>query len=310
MVNSRFSENVREELCSLEIQTQDQAWSEIIGYVKSKGFLLIKNEAKFVAIFFPSIKVSRRFFKLSKLLPSFEHETVVVQPKRLRKQRYVEVHLPLEWFTQNSPVDIFSETLPEKFCEDPFLFGSFLRGCYLSAGSVVDPRFGYHLELVCQTNTILKQVSEVLEKVFAIKSKVVQANNYYKLLIRRAVDLIEFLNLIGAVEAAAKLEQIFQKRLIASDVNRSMNFLSANADRISKSTIKQLNAIKIIEETIGLESIDEELSKLARLRMKNTELSLRELGELMQPRMTKSMVFNRMKKIMRIAEEIERGKES
>ncbi len=309
MSGGSFSERLRDELCSIEVQTKEQTWYEVCGYVKLRGFMLIKSDLKVMSVAFPSIKISRRFFQISKLLPPFEHEIVVVQPKRLWKQRHVEVRIPLEWFVSNCPVNVFSENIVKDLSVDPYSFGSFLRGCYLVAGSIVDPKLGYHLELTCQTSSSLEQISEVLENVFAIKSRIIEHNRSYKLLVRRAADLIEFLNLIGAIEAAAELEQVVQKRSIASDVNRSMNFLSANVDRISRSTVNQLKAIKTIEETIGLDSIDDELSKLARLRLNNAELSLRELGELMEPKMTKSMVFARMRKIMRIARKIERGKE-
>ncbi len=309
MGNSSFSERLRDELCSIEVQNVQQTWYEIYGYIKARGFLLMKNEITVVSITFPSIKVSRRFFQIAKFLPTFEHEVVVVQPKRLWKQRHVEVRVPLEWFNNNSPVDVFGEKLSDELYTDPFLFGTFLRGFYLLAGSMIDPRLGYHLELASQMSSILEQISKVLNDVFAIKSKVIESNRNYKLLIRRAMDLIEFLNLIGGVEAASELEQVFQKRSIASDVNRSMNFLFANADRISRSTLKQMNAIRVIEETIGLDAIGDELSKLAQLRIKNAELSMRELGELMEPKMTKSMVFARMKKIMKIANEIEGSRE-
>ncbi|HBT26867.1 MAG TPA: DNA-binding protein WhiA, partial [Pseudothermotoga sp.] len=151
-------------------------------------------------------------------------------------------------------------------------------------------------------------ISFTLRKKFEIQSKVLQVRNNFKLTIRAASDLIEFLNLIGAIQSATKVEQIVQRRSVISDVNRSMNFLSANADRIGNSTARQLRAIKIIEESIGLDSLNDELRLLAYLRLENEDMSLRELGEMMEPKMTKSMVFTRMKKIISLAEQIEKGK--
>jgi len=91
--------------------------------------------------------------------------------------------------------------------------------------------------------------------------------------------------------SAKKVEDIVQRRLIVSDVNRSMNFLSANADRIGVSTAKQIRAIQVIDEKIGLDSLEDELRLLAELRLQNEDLSLRELGEMMNPPMSKSMVY-------------------
>jgi DNA-binding protein WhiA len=119
--------------------------------------------------------------------------------------------------------------------------------------------------------------------------------------------LIETLNLIGAIESATLVEQIVQRRSVASDVNRSMNFLSANADRIGISTVKQVRAIEIIDQSIGIDSLEDDLKKLAKLRIENEDLSLRELGEMMEPKMSKSMIYSRMRKIMQLADKIERG---
>jgi len=109
--------------------------------------------------------------------------------------------------------------------------------------------------------------------------------------------------------SAKKVEDIVQRRLIVSDVNRSMNFLSANADRIGVSTAKQIRAIQVIDEKIGLDSLEDELRLLAELRLQNEDLSLRELGEMMNPPMSKSMVYSRIRKLIETAESLEeRGK--
>jgi len=121
--------------------------------------------------------------------------------------------------------------------------------------------------------------------------------------------LIEVLHLMGAPLSAKKVEDIVQRRLIVSDVNRSMNFLSANADRIGVSTAKQIRAIQVIDEKIGLDSLEDELRLLAELRLQNEDLSLRELGEMMNPPMSKSMVYSRIRKLIETAESLEeRGK--
>jgi len=117
------------------------------------------------------------------------------------------------------------------------------------------------------------------------------------------------LHLMGAPLSAKKVEDIVQRRLIVSDVNRSMNFLSANADRIGVSTAKQIRAIQVIDEKIGLDSLEDELRLLAELRLQNEDLSLRELGEMMNPPMSKSMVYSRIRKLIETAESLEeRGK--
>ncbi|MEJ5229076.1 MAG: DNA-binding protein WhiA [Pseudothermotoga sp.] len=300
-----FSERVKYELCSLEISNDSEARAELMGFIKARGVLRLSREASTVSITLPEIRVARRFLKLMDHLSIGEHETTVVQPKRLWKQKTVEFNLPV------GAVEIFEDHLIQKLplmvLDDAVLFGAFVRGVYLSCGSMIDPSISYHVEISSNSQELLEQICKHLKANFGIISKVHHFRNSYKLSIRRAVDLIEFLNLIGAAEAALRVEEIVQKRSVASDVNRSMNFLSANADRIGISTVKQVRAIEVIDRTLGIDSLEDDLKRLARLRIENEDLSLRELGEMMEPKMSKSMVYARMRKIIQLAEKIERG---
>jgi hypothetical protein len=93
-------------------------------------------------------------------------------------------------------------------------------------------------------------------------------------------------------------------RQIRGNVSRTLNFITANANKSGQAMASQVKAINKIDEIIGLDSLDNELEELARLRLKYEYLSLRELGEMMDPPMTKSEVYNRLKKIKKIAGEL------
>ncbi len=306
MKKMSFSEKVRYELCSTKISNVSEARAELMGFMKAKGFLKLSREDKIISITLPNIQISRRFLRLLNFLSINEHETMIVQTQQLFKQKGVQFNLPIQ-FLENLREELFTEQIPDKISQDPALFGVFFRGFYLASGSIVDPTISYHLEVTSSSQEFLEQIRTLLKNKFGIDSKLWQSHQNYKLYIRRANDLIETLNLIGAIEAAAVVEQIMQKRSVASDVNRTMNFLSANADRIGTSTVKQMRAIEIIDKSIGIDSLEDDLKKLAKLRIENEDLSLRELGEMMEPKMSKSMVYARMRKIMQLAHKIERG---
>jgi DNA-binding protein WhiA len=67
---------------------------------------------------------------------------------------------------------------------------------------------------------------------------------------------------------------------------------------------KHVKAIRIIDEKIGLSRLDSELKQVAILRLENEDLNLRELGEMMNPPMSKSAVYNRLKKLISLAEKM------
>ena len=61
---------------------------------------------------------------------------------------------------------------------------------------------------------------------------------------------------------------------------------------------EQILAIKEIEKKIGLNSLPSELKELALLRLKNPQASLKELGESLMPKLSRSGVNHRMNKLI------------
>ena len=59
-----------------------------------------------------------------------------------------------------------------------------------------------------------------------------------------------------------------------------------------------------IDSMIGLESLPDSLYELAKLRLVNRNASLKDLGELLNPKVGKSGVNHRMKKIRNIADDL------
>jgi cell division protein WhiA len=59
-----------------------------------------------------------------------------------------------------------------------------------------------------------------------------------------------------------------------------------------------------LDRAVGLENLPPALGELAELRLANPELSLRELGELADPPLTKSAVYHRVRRIEELAAEV------
>ena len=87
-------------------------------------------------------------------------------------------------------------------------------------------------------------------------------------------------------------------------MSRTLNFLTANANKSGQAMARHVRAIMIIDSKVGLSRLDPELQQIAVLRLENEDLNLRELGEKMTPPMSKSSVYNRLKKLLAMAEEI------
>ena len=62
--------------------------------------------------------------------------------------------------------------------------------------------------------------------------------------------------------------------------------------------------IQYIHDRIGFGNLSENLSQIARLRLENPEVTLKELGEMLEPPIGKSGVNHRLRKLSEIAEEL------
>ena len=91
---------------------------------------------------------------------------------------------------------------------------------------------------------------------------------------------------------------------VRNNVNRKTNFETANIDKTVGASVRQVEAIRKIRDTVGLAALPEELQETAELRLKNPELSLRELGQLFQTPVSRSGVNHRLRRLMEEAEKL------
>ncbi|MDI3472353.1 MAG: cell division protein WhiA [Thermotogaceae bacterium] len=303
-----FSEEVKNELVNLKIENGDVEY-EMAGFLKAKGGLVLESNGNHISVVLSSPFVVRRL----KRIINFEGKQARVlytNNKILGRKQYKILISPgdLKVFLEKHGISLDSLMELNLNFNDPERFGAFCRGVFLASGSVTDPKRSYHLEFFVKENAeTLRKVRDYLYNIFGIKSRVIDNNKGVRLYIKRASDIVELLNLMGAVRNAAYYQSIIEQREIKSEVFRTINFISANANRTGQSCSEQIKAIELIQKAVGLDYLKPELRELAIARLKNSELSLRELGEVLQKKVPKSTVYNRMKKIIEIARNIEKS---
>lgn len=72
----------------------------------------------------------------------------------------------------------------------------------------------------------------------------------------------------------------------------------------------QVEAIRLIEQTLGLDELPEDLREVAGLRLENPDMSLRELCQSLVEPISRSGVNHRLKRLMAIADEIREKKKA
>ena len=181
-----------------------------------------------------------------------------------------------------------------------------VRGSFMGAGSISNPKSKYHLEIVFQTEEKKKKINYILNH-FNINSKVLQRAKNYIVYIKDGEEISNFLAFIGANKSVLKFEENRVIRDVRNNVNRIVNCETANLNKIIQTAVKQIEDIKLIKKNNKFNDLNEGEKELAELRMKNPEASLTELGKMLEKPISKSGVNHRMKAIEAKAEEIKRN---
>lgn len=181
---------------------------------------------------------------------------------------------------------------------------AYIQGAFLGGGSCLLPSengSGYHLEMVFSERKTAKDVCLLLNE-FELIAKLTERKDDYVVYIKSKEAISDFLAVIGAENSLKKFTAFVEKRDEANRDNRARNCFSGNADKTAIAAVKQVVAIQKLQTATDFKGLSEELKTLARVRLKNPSMSLRELAELLGE--SKSCLNHRMRKLMGLAEEI------
>ena len=182
---------------------------------------------------------------------------------------------------------------------------AYLKGIFLSSGSVNDPKTSrYHLEFFIDNISEANFVNNLLNEYY-LNSKVIPKDKKYMIYIKEAEKIGDFLRMIGANDAVMYYEDIRIYRDHKNMTNRLNNMEQANIEKIINTCNSQIKDIELIYEKLGKEFLDEKTMEAATYRMKYPESSLQELSEIMTLEIgkpiTKSGLNHRMRKIRELA---------
>lgn len=193
-------------------------------------------------------------------------------------------------------------------CQREFIKGVFM-GC-ASANIVIKDindlkkhTGGYHLEFVFLNHSLAGDFSHILSQ-YDIYSKSMMRKKFTVIYIKEAEVVSDTLALVGANNAVLTLQNEFAVREVRNKLNRQLNCMNSNMGKMVEASLKQIDAIEYISSTIGLESLPDNLYELCMLRLANPEETLENLAKLMSPPLTKSGVNHRLRRIVKIAEDL------
>lgn len=180
---------------------------------------------------------------------------------------------------------------------------AFVRGAFLTAGSLSDPNKFYHFEIVCSTPVQACQVRDIIN-FFDADAKVIQRKKYYVVYVKEGTQIADLLNVMEASVALMDFENVRIVKEMRNSINRQVNCEVANQGKTVSAAARQIEDIEYIRDTVGLSSLSQGLQDIAYARLNNPDTKLKDLGELLSPSVGKSGVNHRLRKLGEIADSL------
>lgn len=184
--------------------------------------------------------------------------------------------------------------------------GAFLRGAFLSCGTVTTPERGYHLEFVVPYKRLCMDLMKFMDELNLNPKYIVRKGNHV-IYFKDSESIEDILAIIGAQDASLYVMGIKIEKDVKNKVNRKLNFEMSNISKTVDAANIQVEAIQLIESKTGISSLPDNLQKIAYLRLENPEASLSELGKLLDEPISRSGINHRLNRIVDIAEKLKNG---
>jgi len=310
-----FSVQVKNELARVVSDNPRVQLSELSAIIRMSGTLKLMgfNKLSFV-INTENPAIARKVFKLIKNCFGISAEIKVNRLSNLKKNYTYALGVSYDQGANDilEKVGIIEKeneklswvsTIPKHLVSRQDGKRAYLRGAFLGSGSVSDPAKAYHLEF----STVNIEISHNLKKLinsYKLNAKIVTRKNNNVVYIKESEHITDLLNLMGAYNALMHLEDVKIKKQMRNDVNRIVNCETANLNKTVDTSMRQIDCINYIIKNQGLDYLPENLHEIAKLRVENLDMSLKELGEIMKKPLGKSGVNHRLKKIEKMAEEL------
>ena len=180
---------------------------------------------------------------------------------------------------------------------------TFVRGAFLASGSMSDPHKSYHFEIVCDSEQKAVQLQEMINS-FGMDAKTVQRKKNYVVYLKEGEQISDMLNIMEAPISMMKFENIRILKEMRNSVNRQVNCETANIHKTVSAAVRQLEDIRYLQKTVGLEHLPVQLREIAYVRLEYPDATLKELGTYLEPPVGKSGVNHRLRKIEAMAEDL------
>jgi len=297
-----FSSEVKNEVSKMEILPLESV-SELSA--------IVRNHAKigeFIELNFENAAIAKRVYLLFKEIFNLS-VTIVPLEKHGKKQSHIyQILIDRDVNIILDKLGLLEKSVPDYLISDDDEKRAYLRGIFLSSGSISDPKTSnYHLEFSLDGEKHAKAVLSVLEY-FGLNAKYLRRDSGYMVYLKESEKISDFLKIIGSNLGVLYFEDIRIYRDHKNMTNRWNNCDQANINKAVNAANHSLKMIEIIEDNLEMDFVDDKIKEAILLRKKNPDATLQELSDLslevIGKHISKPGLFHRYKKIEKMAMDI------
>lgn len=273
-----FSSDLKVELSKINnLKNKQEVYAELLGYLVTANISIKRKNIKFAT------ENEYNINRFAKLLNNTNITDYKINIARKTFNMIFKNYKILE--------DLEISQIENTIATDN-LKKAYVRGNFLGAGSINEPRNKYHLEIIFKSQQYARFTLQLLTT-YGINTKILGTTLY----IKDGEEISNFLALIGGNSAVLKFEEIRVLREMKNNVNRLVNCETANLNKTINTSVKQIENIKRLKKAGKFNSLPEDLKEIATLRENNPDATLEQLGNMLTNPIGKSSVSHRFKKL-------------
>nr|WP_237687757.1 MULTISPECIES: DNA-binding protein WhiA [Mammaliicoccus] len=289
------------------------AKAELSALIRMNGNLSISNQQFVINVQTENAAIARRIFSLIKKCFGVEVELLVRKKMKLKKNNIYISRIKVKAKEILDELGIlqegmFKQEIDKDILQKDCCKRSYLRGAFLAGGSVNNPETSsYHLEIFSLYEEHSADLTALMNQ-YGLNAKQLERKKGYISYLKEAEKIADFLSLIGGYQALLKFEDVRIIRDMRNSVNRLVNCETANLNKTVSAAMKQVESIKLIDKEIGIDNLPDRLREVAKLRIDNQDVSIKELGEMVSTgKISKSGINHRLRKLNEMADKIRSG---
>ena len=310
-VNMQPYEKMKDEMVRISGEESCCRSAELSALVRVNGTLIFSggNRIKLM-LKDSSAAVARRTVSLLAEAGCREVELVVRMRQRIHKSNSYIIRINSDEKAREllTGLDIFggsalTNEVPRAVLKKKCCMRAYLRGVFLGAGYLGKPAYGHHLEIAVENLEFAESVMGLMRK-FDMKPKVIERRSYYVVYLKDGDDIVQFLNVAGAHTTLLDFENQRVMKAIRNEVNRIVNAEQANLGKTIDASVGQVEDIRLVMGTVGLNSLSAPLREAALARLRNPDATIAELGAGLERPIGKSGMNHRLRRLSRLASKL------